>query len=33
LRTHTEEDITYVLEVIPSAVERIRKIVGSTGVD
>jgi cysteine desulfurase len=33
LRTHTEEDITYVLDVIPSAVERIRKIVGSTGVD
>jgi cysteine desulfurase len=32
-RYHTEEDITYVLEVIPSAVERIRGIVGSTGVD
>jgi cysteine desulfurase len=33
LRTQTEEDISYVLEVIPSAVERIRRIVGSTGVD
>jgi cysteine desulfurase len=32
-RYHTEEDITYVLEGIPSAVERIRGIVGSTGVD
>jgi cysteine desulfurase len=32
-RYHTEEDITYVLQVIPSAVERIRGIVGSTGVD
>src|SRR3972149_6326227 len=32
-RYHTEEDITYVLEVIPKAVERIRGIVGSTGVD
>jgi len=32
-RNHTEEDITYVLEVLPAAVERIRKIVGSTGVD
>jgi len=32
-RYHTEEDITYVLEVIPSAVGRIRGIVGSTGVD
>jgi len=32
-RYHTEEDINYVLEVIPSAVERIRGIVGSTGVD
>jgi cysteine desulfurase len=32
-RYHTEEDISYVLEVIPSAVERIRGIVGSTGVD
>jgi cysteine desulfurase len=32
-RYHTEEDITYVLEVLPSAVERIRGIVGSTGVD
>ena len=33
LRTHTEEDITYVLDVLPSAVNRIRGIVGSTGVD
>ena len=33
VRTHTEEDIIYVLDVIPSAVERIRRIVGSTGVD
>ncbi len=32
-RYHTEEDITYALGVIPSAVERIRGIVGSTGVD
>jgi cysteine desulfurase len=32
-RNHTEEDITYVLKVLPAAVERIRKIVGSTGVD
>ena len=32
-RHHTEEDITYVLEVLPSAVNRIRGIVGSTGVD
>jgi cysteine desulfurase len=32
-RYHTEEDISYVLKVIPSAVERIRGIVGSTGVD
>ena len=32
-RYQTEEDITYVLEVIPKAVERIRGIVGSTGVD
>jgi len=32
-RYHTEEDITYVLNVLPSAVERIRRIVGSTGVD
>jgi cysteine desulfurase len=32
-RNHTEEDITYVLKVIPTAVERLRKIVGSTGVD
>jgi len=29
----TEEDIDYVLEVLPSAVNRIRGIVGSTGVD
>jgi cysteine desulfurase len=32
-RYHTEEDITYVLEVLPNAVSRIRGIVGSTGVD
>jgi cysteine desulfurase len=32
-RCHTEEDITYVLEVLPNAVNRIRGIVGSTGVD
>ncbi len=32
-RYHTEEDIAYVLDVLPSSVERIRKIVGSTGVD
>jgi len=32
-RCHTEEDITHVLEVLPNAVERIRGIVGSTGVD
>jgi cysteine desulfurase len=32
-RYHTEEDITYVLEVLPNAVARIRGIVGSTGVD
>jgi cysteine desulfurase len=32
-RYHTEEDITYVLQVLPSAVNRIRGIVGSTGVD
>jgi len=32
-RYHTEEDINYVLEVLPSAVGRIRGIVGSTGVD
>lgn len=32
-RYHTEEDITYVLDVLPNSVERIRKIVGSTGVD
>jgi cysteine desulfurase len=32
-RTHTEEDISYVLDVIPKAVERIRGITGSTGVD
>jgi cysteine desulfurase len=31
-RYHTEEDINYVLDVIPRAVERIRGIVGSTGV-
>jgi cysteine desulfurase len=32
-RYHTEEDINYVLDSIPSSVERIRGIVGSTGVD
>ncbi len=32
-RYHTEEDITYVLDVLPSSVNRIRGIVGSTGVD
>ncbi len=32
-RYHTEEDITHVLEVLPKAVNRIRGIVGSTGVD
>ncbi len=32
-RNQTEEDINYVLAVTPSAVERIRGIVGSTGVD
>ena len=32
-RYHTEEDITHVLEVLPIAVNRIRGIVGSTGVD
>jgi len=32
-RYHTEEDIDYVLEVLPKAVERIRGITGSTGVD
>ncbi len=31
-RSHTEEDITYVLKVLPTAVNRIRGIVGSTGV-
>jgi len=31
-RTHTEDDISYVLDVLPSAVNRIRGIVGSTGV-
>jgi cysteine desulfurase len=31
-RAHTEEDIAYVLEVLPTAVNRIRGIVGSTGV-
>ena len=29
-RLHTEEDIAYVLKVFPEAVQRIRKIVGST---
>jgi cysteine desulfurase len=32
-RYHTEEDIDYVLEVIPKAAERIRGITGSTGVE
>jgi cysteine desulfurase len=32
-RYHTEQDINYVLEVIPKAVDRIRGIVGSTGVE
>ncbi len=32
-RYHTEEDINYALDSIPSSVERIRGIVGSTGVD
>jgi cysteine desulfurase len=32
-RYHTEEDIDYVLSVIPKAVERIRGITGSTGVE
>ncbi len=32
-RYHTEEDIAYVLDVLPTAVNRIRGIVGSTGVD
>ncbi len=32
-RYHTEEDINHVLTVLPSSVERIRGIVGSTGVD
>jgi cysteine desulfurase len=32
-RYHTEEDINYALEVIPRAVERIREITGSTGVE
>ena len=32
-RYHTEEDMTYVLDVLPNAVGRIRGIVGSTGVD
>ena len=31
-RVHNEEDINYALEVIPTAVERIRGISGSTGV-
>jgi cysteine desulfurase len=31
-RTHTEEDISYALTVIPDAVQRIRGITGSTGV-
>jgi cysteine desulfurase len=32
-RYHTNEDIDYVLEVIPKAAERIRGITGSTGVE
>jgi cysteine desulfurase len=32
-RLHTKEDINYVLEELPKAVNRIRGIVGSTGVD
>lgn len=32
-RIHTEEDISYALNVIPKAVERIRGITGSTGVE
>jgi cysteine desulfurase len=32
-RYHREEDINYVLEVIPKAVQRIRGITGSTGVE
>ncbi|MBX5328085.1 MAG: cysteine desulfurase family protein [Candidatus Bathyarchaeota archaeon] len=32
-RYHTEEDIDYVLEVLPKAVERIRGITGATGVE
>jgi cysteine desulfurase len=32
-RCNTEEDITHVLEVLPNAVNRIRGIVGFTGVD
>jgi cysteine desulfurase len=32
-RVHTEEDINYALEVIPTAVERIRSITGSTGAE
>jgi len=31
-RSHTKEDIDYVLKVLPTAVNRIRGIVGSTGV-
>jgi len=31
-RSHTEDDINYVLKVLPEAVNRIRGIVGSTGV-
>jgi cysteine desulfurase len=32
-RMHTEEDMDYVLKVIPGAVQRIRGITGSTGVE
>ena len=31
-RSHTEDDINYVLSVLPTAVNRLRGIVGSTGV-
>ena len=32
-RYHNEEDIEYVLEVLPKAVKRLREITGTTGVD
>ena len=31
-RYHNEEDIEYVLEVLPKAVKRLREITGTTGV-